>query len=75
MRQLLGIAFVYTTLAFAACQQTQEADEDADGTTVIEEETVVQPAPPPADEPDVQMDVEVQGGEEGASGEVRVEDN
>jgi hypothetical protein len=61
---------------FLGCQQTQEADDDAEGTTVIEED-VDMPAPdvdvePAPDAPDMQMDVDVQGeGEGGVSGEVQ----
>lgn len=68
MRQLLGMLFLFGALSFVACQQTQEADEDGDGTTVIEDETVV-----PADEPDVDMDVQMEDGG-GVQGEVEVDE-
>ena len=71
MSRLRGVLLLLGALSFAACQQSQEADDDdGEGTTVIEEkETVVQPA----DEPEgVEMDVEMKGGEGEASGEVDV---
>lgn len=76
MRHVLGLFVLCGALALTGCQQTQEAADDEDGeTTVIEEEETVVPAPPaaPADAPDV--DVKMEGGEQGASGEVSVEDN
>lgn len=69
MRRSLGLLLFVGSFGFLGCQQTQEADDDADGTTVIEEDVDVVPEP---DAPDMEMDVDVQGeGEGGVSGEVQ----
>jgi hypothetical protein len=72
VRRLLGMLFLFGALSFVACQQTQEADDDAEGTTVIEKTTVV---PPPEDKPDMELDVKMEGEQGEASGEVQVETN
>lgn len=65
MRQLIGTIFLLPALSFTACQQAQEADEEAD-TVVIEKETRVQQP----EEPDVDMDVSVEGERDaGATGQ------
>ena len=75
MRRTVEALFVTVgMLAWAGCQQRQEADEEPDTTVIKEKETVVQPVPaPPASEPgaDVKMDVKTDSG--GVSGEVHVQ--
>ena len=71
MRQLLKIMLAFGVVSFVGCQQTQEADEPEEADkTVIERETTVEPA----DEPDVDMDVEIKEEEPGggAAGEVEM---
>ncbi len=72
MRRAFRLLFTLGALTFLGCQQTQEADDDADadGTTVIKEETTVLPAEEPAG---TDVDIDVQGGEDGAAGSVDVE--
>ncbi len=54
MRRLFGLLFLLGIAPLLACQQSQEADDDADGTTVIEE-----PADVDVDAPDTDVDVNV----------------
>ena len=86
MRPFAGVLGLLVALAFAGCQQTQEAPGEADDeTTVIEKETVVEPADQPDTDVDVQVeppaepnpdvDVQMEGRGEGVSGEVKVEGN
>ncbi len=56
MRRWFGLLFLLGIAPLLACQQSQEADDDADGTTVIEEPG---DADVDVDAPDTDVDVNV----------------